>query len=69
MEKYMYLYICLLLFIPWTIIFYTKKNFRSRMIKAGLLAAPFGVINMWFRIDYWYAPEVLLLSKYNLTRS
>lgn len=62
MGIYQYLSICLLLFIPWTIIFYFKKEFRSRMIKTGLLAAPFGVINMWFRIDYWEAPEVLMLS-------
>lgn len=58
----MYLAICLLLFIPWTIIFYFKRDYRKRMLQTGLLAAPFGVINMWFRIDYWNAPEVLLVS-------
>ncbi|AUC84501.1 hypothetical protein CW731_03945 [Polaribacter sp. ALD11] len=62
--EYMYLLVCVLLFIPWLIIFYSKNNLRNRMIKAGLMAAPFGIINMWFRLDYWNAPEIYLF--YNL---
>ena len=56
----MYLWICVLLFIPWSIIYLLKPNLRNRMIKSGLIAAPFGVIDdIWFRLDYWNAPEIL----------
>ena len=59
MLEYMFLWICVLLFIPWALIYFPNKHLRSRMLKAGVIAIPFGVVDMWFRIDYWHAPEVL----------
>lgn len=61
MEKYGYLYISLFLFIPWALIYFFNNNLRSRMIKAGLMAIPFGTLNLWYKEDYWNAPEVLFL--------
>ena len=58
----MYLLISVFLFIPWGLIYYYKPNLRSRIVKSSLFAAPFGIINMWFRIDYWHAPEVFFFS-------
>lgn len=61
MLEYMYLWICLLLFIPWAIIYLYTPQLRNRMIKSGLIAIPFGVTHLWFRVDYWQPPEVLFL--------
>lgn len=31
------------------------------MVKSGLIAVPFGITHLWFRIDYWQPPELLFL--------
>ena len=59
MEKYGYLYISIIFFIPWILIYYYNSNLRNRMIKAGLMAVPFGALNIWYKEDYWNAPEIL----------
>lgn len=60
MLDYMYLWICVLLFIPWVIIYLLKPKLRNRIVKSGFIAIPFGVIDdIWFRLDYWNAPEIL----------
>lgn len=60
MDKYGYLYISIILFIPWILIYYLNSNLRNRMIKAGLMAIPFGALNLWYKQDYWNAPEVFI---------
>lgn len=58
----MYLWICVLLFIPWGIIYFLRPHLRNRIVKSGLIAAPFGFIDdIWFREDYWNAPELLFI--------
>ena len=61
MEKYGYLYISFIFFIPWFLIYYYNSNLRNRMIKAGLMAIPFGALNLWYKEDYWNAPEIYVL--------
>ena len=59
MLEYMYLWICILLFIPWGIIYYFRPLLRNRLVKSGLIALPFAFIDdIWFRVDYWNAPEI-----------
>ena len=58
METYTYFLLGAFLIVVSCIIYYLRKDLRSRMIKVCLLAAPFGFINMWFRIDYWNPPEL-----------
>lgn len=59
--EYMYLLLCILLFIPWGIIYYFNSELRRKMLLSGLIAIPFGVVNIWYRIDYWDPPEILFL--------
>lgn len=59
MLDYMYLWICVLLFIPWFLIYFYRPSLRNRMVKSGLLVLPFSFIDdVWFRVDYWNAPEI-----------
>ena len=60
MDKYGYLWISVILFIPWLLLFYYHKNLRRRMVLSGLIFAPFGTLNLWFKQDYWNAPEVYI---------
>ncbi len=55
----MYLWLGVSFIIPWGIIYYLKPQYRSRMLKTGLIAAPFGFIeDYWYRVDYWNPPEL-----------
>ena len=57
--EFMYLWLGVSFLVPWLIIYIKRPLLRSRMIKSGLIAAPFGFIeDVWFRVDYWNAPEI-----------
>ena len=67
MEKYGYLYICLFLIIPCGLLYLYNPRLRNRLIKAGLIAIPFAFVeDVWFRIDYWYPPEILSIYPFGL---
>jgi hypothetical protein len=68
MEKFGYLWISVVLFIPWFLLFYNNKNLRRRMVLSGLIFAPFATLNLWFKQDYWNAPEVFIFFFCNIDR-
>lgn len=60
METYAYLFLDLLLFIPWLVIFTMRKDLRRKMIKGGIFGGIAGPIaEFWFHKDYWLPPVII----------
>lgn len=60
MDTYAYLLISIFSIIPFSIIYYTRKDLRARMIRSGIAAIPFGLlVEYWHFQDYWQPPTII----------
>jgi len=60
LDTITYLLIPALLFIPWGIIYFLKKDIRKKMLKTSVIGGLAGFIaEYWYFKDYWHPPTVL----------
>lgn len=60
MDKYAYLFIAVLLSIPWTVFFLRRPDLRRKILKASTLGGFAGLIaEFWYFRDYWQPPSLL----------
>lgn len=59
-NNYLYLLICLYLFLLWLIPFLARPDFRRKMIKCGIVGSIVAATSeFWFLADYWRPPTIL----------
>ncbi len=60
MDTVTYLFLGLLLILPWTVIYVVKPALRKKMLKTGVMGGLMGFISeYWYFKDYWHPPTLL----------
>jgi len=60
MDTYTYLFISLLLFLPWLIMYALRKGLRKKMLKVSVMGGLAGfVAEYWYFKDYWHPPTLM----------
>ncbi len=64
MDKYLYLFGCLYLFLFWLIIFAIRKDFRKLLLRFGFLGILATFASQWlYDRDYWHPASVFIFWK------
>ena len=67
MEKYIYLFGCILLLSIWIFIFLLRKDLRKKMIEISVFGGVFGPIaEIWYFADYWRPPSLMGIAKVSI---
>jgi hypothetical protein len=61
-HSFTYIFAIVLFFIPWTVIYYFRKDLRRRMWISGLFMIPVTLMEYWCLQDYWNPPGYYLFS-------